>query len=475
MVGPVPYLFGRTRVDAEKLTDAAGFTTRFVGPGGPDATVIAQSIEAGQLRPHGTQIVLRMGLVEGGGTTAPRLLGLNRDAASSRAVASGLKPLFYGPNEAGLLVASQSVPPGQQVARGTYIQLQMRASTVIVRMPSFSGLTMDEARALAAANHLRPTFSGDEGQGSRVVSQTPDPGSETSSGADVELRLGIRPIRVPRFVGRPRAVAMAIAAKTGLTLNVSGDESVSARVSQQTPSSGTSVAPASEVAIVMAAAAQNPGLIVPQLTGLTRTEAASALGGSNLRMESTGSISVNAVVVSQSPAAGTNAASNDIVRVALGAPGRVPVSVPDVANDTRVAAVSALTASGFKTTATGDLGDSARVVAQQPAAGTPIPQGSSVAITLKTPNSAGWLAPLGVLAAAAAALLAWFVFKRPKPDQIVVPPTPTPQPRPEPKPVAPVLYRATIDAGRPTVRFAHEPSFAARALTLPRSTEGRDT
>ena len=428
---PVPYLFGRTRGDAEKLSDAAGFTTRFVGPGGPDATVIAQSVEAGQSRPRGSQINLRMGLVGGGSITAPRLLGLNRGAASGRAEASGLKPLFYGPNEPGVLVASQSVPAGQQVARGTYIQLQMRAPVASLRTPNFSGLSIEAARALAASSRLRPIFSGDEGQGSHVVSQAPGPGSETSSGAEVALRLGISQTRVPRFTGRSRAAAMAIAAKTGLTLNISGDESASARVSQQTPSPGASVAPSSAVEVVMAAAAvvQTPGLIVPQLIGLTRAEAAGALGQSSLRMESTGSASENAVVMSQSPAAAMNAAPGDIVRVVLS------------------------------------------VVSRQPAAVTPAAHG---VIPTNPSHSRSWLAPLGGLTAAAAALVAWLVFRRPKPDDIVVPPPPKPEPGPgpKPKPVAPVVYSATIDAGRPTVRFAHEPPFAARALTLPRATEG---
>ncbi len=213
-----------------------------------------------------------------------------------------------------------------------------------------------------------------------------------------------------------------------------------------------------------AAVVQTPGLIVPQLIGLTRAEASSALGQSGLRMESTGSTLDDAVVMSQAPAAATNAARGDIVRVVLSAPGRVPVAVPGVANDTRVAATSALTAAGFVAEVVGDRGDAARVVAQQPAAGTPHPNGSRVMITMKTPSSGGWLAPLAGLAAAAVALLAWLVFRRRNP--------PMPTPEPKSQPVAPVAYTVVVDAGRPTVRFAHEPPFAARALPLPRATEG---
>lgn len=431
---PMPYVFGRHRDAAASQLQAAGFTPRFVGATGPDATVIAQSIDAGQARPRGAVVVLRMGMVEGGGTTAPRLLGLNRDAASGRAEASGLKPLFYGPNEPGVLVASQSVPAGQQVARGTYIQLQMRAPTTILRMPNFSGLAMEEARALASANRLRATFSGDDGQGARIVSQTPTPGSETSAGADVELRLGISQIRVPRFTGRSRAVASAIAAKTGLVLDISGDGGDSARVSQQSPGAGRSVPPESHVAIVMAPA-QAVSLIVPQVTGLTSAAAAAALAQSNLRMEGAGSPSATAVVMSQIPLAGANAAPQDVVRVVLGARDPASVALPHVANDSR---------------------------------------GSTVTIAPKKTGSPGWLAPLGGLGVGAAAVVAWLVFRRPKPGDIVPPDTTPSEPRhdPDPKPVAPVVYNAVVDAGRPTVRFAHEPPVAARALTLPRATEG---
>jgi beta-lactam-binding protein with PASTA domain len=253
-ISRMPYLFGRSRVDADTQVRAAGLRPRFTGSAAPGATVVTQSVEAGRQLPAGTVVSLRMDIVQGGYVTAPPLLGLNHDAAATRAEAAGLKPIFYGPNGYGVVVASQSVPPNEQVARGTYVQLQMRAVGVVamVHVPRFIDLSVEAARVLAQTNRLRPVFSGDESPGAKVIAQTPPGGAEAEPNADVQLSLGAPQIRAPNFIGRSRAGAQALASRSGLTLTITGADDDLARVARQSPRAGSDLTPGESIAIVMA-------------------------------------------------------------------------------------------------------------------------------------------------------------------------------------------------------------------------------
>jgi hypothetical protein len=143
-------------------------------------------------------------------------------------------------------------------------------------------------------------------------------------------------------------------------------------------------------------------------------------------------------------------------------------SVPDVIHHTRFDALSTLQAHGLKADISGDLADDAWVSGQNPAGGTTAPRGSSVSITMAKPFPVGkWIAVIGGLGAVGA-VVAVLARRRPLPgpieDTVVVPPDPHSQTG-EPLPL--VTYSASVDVGRPTVRFSHEPKAAARALAVP--------
>ena len=386
-------------------------------------------------------IVLRMGVAEGGFVSAPPLLALNRDAAASRAEASGLKPIFYGPSGYGVVVASQSVRAGQQVARGTYIQLQMRPGAAVARMrvPDFANLPVDAARALAQQSRLRPIFAGDQAPGGHVVGQSPAAGAEADPYATIDLRVGAVQTRVPTFLGRSRASAQAVAAKAGLTLDIKGDAGDLARVAQQSPRPRSSVAPGGLVAVVMA---------TPPAGDATA-----------------GAVAVPPVAALATAVAGQQPATSDRGTVE---------QVPDVTHDTRFEALPKLESQGFKAAILGDTADDARVSDQNPAGGAMARRGSKVSITLAKPSAGGgmgkWIAIVGGLAGVGA-IIAVVARRRPDrhpdpgPDPVVVSPDPHPK---TDKPLPLVTYSAGVDPGRPTVRFAHEPRAAARALALPR-------
>ncbi len=345
----VPYFFGRNRADADAQARGAGFATRFFGAAGPTATVVAQSIEAGRQLPQGVVIALRMGLPEGGQTTAPPLLGLNRDAAANRAEASGLKPIFYGPTGYGVVVASQSIRAGQQVARGTYVQLQMHAA--VENNPSSQGQPQSH---------------------------------------DVQ-------VPTPRFMGRTRSSALTVASRIGATLDITGDDDLLARVVSQTPRPGAVLPQDGHVELTMA----TPAPLPTQPTAPTTTD-------------------------------------------------RPPDAEVAPPGDTKGAA------------------DTVRPTLEQP---------PSKRLDSQSPqprsHGGNWLPILGGVGAAAIAAALVLARRRgpPKPEPIVDTAIDTPDKKPE-TPILPVIYRASVDGGRPTARLAHEPKFAARALAVPREKEG---
>ena len=495
-----PYLFGRSRADAQALSIAAGLKPVLAGSANSDATVVSQSIAAGRQAARGTVIVLRMGVADGQ-VTVPALLGYNREAAGARASATGLRPLFYGSAESGVLVASQSPPSGKQVAKGTYVQLQMRAPAIAaLRVPSLIGLTAERARALASSKGLRIAVGGANSPGARVVSQTPGAGAQTVAGELIQLRLQASEDRVPNFVGRSRRAAQRLASAAGLVLTVSGGQGETGLVSSQGTKPGSSVEPGSRVAVTMsqptaqpatnqpavttppasAPAASTPALVVPSVAGLTRDEAVSTLTAQKLQPEIVGGDQAAAVVTDQSPAAGSDAKPGDVVRLMMTAK-----AAPVVA-----------------------------AVVPAPETPPPAPEATAPAATSKS-SPLKWIVIAGALLAAAAAAVAALIFRRRRdPEQITpVEPTPRPEPKPRPQPeprseptpvaapkpvaapqpIAPpapvpapepivpppapsmapevqtsanVTYSGRLDAGRPTARFSDEPISAARALAL---------
>jgi beta-lactam-binding protein with PASTA domain len=208
----VPYLYGLTRPDAEAEARGAGLTPRFSGPSSNVATVADQSLKAQTYAARGSVITLRLAPASPL-TTTPDLVGRPKAEATAAAAAVGLTPAFYGATAG--LVASQLPPPGRRVAKGSYLQLEVRASPVpklasqapptgqpapiatkpqpksvtSVLVPNVLGETRTDARESLAAVGLTGTFIGDYGAVARVSDQAPSPGATVASGAQISLTL----------------------------------------------------------------------------------------------------------------------------------------------------------------------------------------------------------------------------------------------------------------------------------------------
>ncbi len=163
-----------------------------------------------------------------------------------------------------------------------------------------------------------------------VVSQMPAAGAEVDSGTVVSLvvSLGAAPVSVPNVVGQAQATAQTMLIGANLTVGAVTEAyhatAPTGDVISQNPAAGASVSPGSPVALTVSRGPQN--VAVPNVVGLTQTEAATLVGGANLTLGTATypfSMTVPAgSVISQTPAAGATVAPGTavILAVSRGAP-----------------------------------------------------------------------------------------------------------------------------------------------------------
>ena len=189
-----------------------------------------------------------------------------------------------------------------------------------VSVPSLTGLSVSAAQALLRARKLGWQIvyvAGDPAQQGLVVEQSPASG-EILQGTDVTLRVDSGPLQVvPDVRGRFRAAAEATLQASGFVATVTYDgESGGAQgtVVSQEPAGGTSAQ--GSVKIVVHGSAVN--VIVPSAKGMTLAAAQAALATVGLGADvATGS--ADALVVSQTPAAGSSLELGGLVRLTLAA------------------------------------------------------------------------------------------------------------------------------------------------------------
>ena len=169
-----------------------------------------------------------------------------------------------------------------------------------------------------------------------VIDQSPVGGSMVPCNTNVNLWVSVPPpppqlVRVPALEGIDQAAAEQRIKDAGLRLGNVGrrpSEAAEHSVVGQSPVAGTLVPPSSPVQIWLASA---PPPTVPDLRGLDRAGAASALATARLRLglvTDRQSEEAAGTVVAQAPAAGTVARAGMAVDVSLAVP--VQVEVPGV-------------------------------------------------------------------------------------------------------------------------------------------------
>ncbi|RMG04011.1 MAG: PASTA domain-containing protein [Nitrospirae bacterium] len=138
-------------------------------------------------------------------------------------------------------IIRQDIPPGEQIKEGRTIRVIMSKGPQHYYMPDFTGMTLDEARELAAEKQIKISrvieVNSDTYERGIVISQRPS--SEERGSGKVKLLVSLGPYPVeyicPDFRGLTVQDAKALAEKLGIEVSLEGYGS---RIKSQSPSPG---------------------------------------------------------------------------------------------------------------------------------------------------------------------------------------------------------------------------------------------
>jgi serine/threonine-protein kinase len=223
-----------------------------------------------------------------------------------------------------------------------------------------------------------------------VLAQDPGGGDQAKDGSTVTLTVSSGPgqVPVPSVDGLGEQKAAAALTDAGLVVDrvvrQANDAVPQGRVIRTSPAAGTSVNRGSNVTLVVSSGPKQ--IAVPDVVGLTKQEAQQTLGNQGFQFTSTeqGSDTANpGTVLSQTPAAGANAAPGSTVAIVVAR--AIPtVVVPDLVGQSGTEATATLTAAGLEPRTSfrdvTDPNEDGIVLDQTPASGTQVKDGAPVRI-----------------------------------------------------------------------------------------------
>ncbi|NIA15235.1 MAG: SUMF1/EgtB/PvdO family nonheme iron enzyme [Nitrospiraceae bacterium] len=213
-------------------------------------------------------------------------------------------------------------------------------------------------------------------------------------------------ITVPNCVGVTQTLAEATIRAAGLTVGtvseVYSDTVAAGKVIGQAPASGARVDPGTAVDLSISKGSST--VSVPEVVGMTQTNAESAITGLGLNVGTVAQanhVSVPAgSVIGQDPAAGTSVMVGTPVDLVISL-GPVMVTVPDVVRNEQADAEAAILAAGLTvgtiTPVPSDLIAAGFVISQNPAAAENAPSGSAVNLVVASGLVTAEAVPLGMV------------------------------------------------------------------------------
>ena len=339
-------------------------------------------------------------------TTVPNVIGLTRPAAESALTDANLALGTVGEARSETveqgLVMSQRPSAGASVSPGSSVAITISLGPEpTVNVPDLVGQTQAEAESALSGVGLTlgavsDSFSDTVAIG-RVLSQDPAADTSVASGTSVAITVSLGPSSngtpVPDLLGLAQAQAEAALTSVGLTLGTVGevfsDTVAGGLVVNQEPAAGTTVVSGTSVAVTVSLGPASNGTTVPDLLGLTQTQAEAALTSVGLTLgtvsEAYSDTVTAGLVVTQEPAAGAPVSSGSAIAISVSL-GPESVIVPDVVGLSQANAQTALTNAGLTVGATNEAYSESvaagLVISQEPPAGVTAPRGSSVTITV---------------------------------------------------------------------------------------------
>jgi serine/threonine-protein kinase len=264
----------------------------------------------------------------------PNVEGLQFEAARLRLEADGFVviPVFEKSDEAEAGEVIRTDPAAGTMAElGSEVDVFVSIGSELIAVPPVVGLQLDDARRAiedAGLSVGRVTQKADaEFEVDVVIEQIPDAGVEISAAIPVDLVVSSGPeiIDLPDLTEMSERDAIAELTELGLkfTVNDEFDDDVpEGDVIRTDPVAGTEVLSGATILLVVS---QGPRPVeVPDLSGMTESQAAAALDAVNLVLRVANSRqpvadpAQDGVVVGQVPAPGTTADQGDTVTVTLG-------------------------------------------------------------------------------------------------------------------------------------------------------------
>ena len=341
---------------------------------------------------------------DGAAPRMPRVTGMSLDDALARLrrdriSVSRIDTLRWDGSP--LRVVRQSPGPGASVDDvGAQLAVEPEPLATVPRLIGSSSLGAIITLAAAHLTGRSTDVVTTDAEDGAIVAQDPEPGTQVPRGTIVRYTIArLPPIPVPDLTGDTRAGAEAELAGVGLRLgrvdSTRSDQPAGTVVWQSVPA-GRPVRPNSRVGVRLAFAPPpvppppSRRVAVPDLSRMTRGDAATALSQSRLRLgavDSAGSAATPAgTVFRQSPQAGDSVAPGSPVAVTLAsALPRVPDLVGMPLAQARVALRQARLFAG-RVTDRESPGDSSRVLAQSIAAGTVVVPGTNVDLVASVPQ-----------------------------------------------------------------------------------------
>jgi beta-lactam-binding protein with PASTA domain len=263
----------------------------------------------------------------------PDVTGQTQTAASSAIVGAGLVVGTVTFESSGTVASGEVIfecPPATKlVSSGSAVNLVVSTGAAQTSVPDvIDQIQAAASTAIGGAGLVVGTVtrqSSNTMTSGYVIGESPAPGTNVSSGTAVNLIVSTGAVRVtvPNVIGQTQAAASTAITAAGLLVGAmkyqsSGTEA-SGHVISESPAAGTRVSGDTAVSLIVSSGA--PSVTVPNLIGLTQAAASTAITGAGLVVGSVtqqSSITVaSGHVISASPAAGTNVATDAAVNLVI--------------------------------------------------------------------------------------------------------------------------------------------------------------
>jgi len=249
----------------------------------------------------------------------------------------------------------------------------------------------NELKQMGFTNVSTKAEASSQVQAGNVISVTPPAGTTIKSDQPVVLAVssGPAPVAVPNVVGQPVNQATAALQAAGFVVNSTQQASTTVAqgiVISTNPPAGHSAGQGSAVQLVVSSG--KPQVSIPSLVGQDPATAGQELGSLGLKVttqnESSTTIQQGFVTRTSPPAGSAVAVGSTVtVFVSTGAP---TVAVPDLRHDTQAQAQATLNTAGlqanFTTQPVSNANQDGLVLSQSPAAGSQVPNGSTVNVVI---------------------------------------------------------------------------------------------